>query len=370
MTSKFIPGRSFALFAFLAVVVMVAGCDSFSGMVPTRDATNTESAEAPQAAPSTNGPPTGDANGGMEMAGQMPGPGEMEMPGTDGVEMAEMMMGEGELAVPDDGPEGFDTASDMAGQLGSTIPGDDAPDAATGTEGYFNQPGGIGLDPAVGDGAPGDLSTANGEYLNSFGGSGPDGPMAGPGGPAAVPGGPGQTPGRPGQKPRGNAGGKPAPAANPSAIGTKLRNKNGAPAPGSRPGPPRVGSAPKAASGGNSPAPSFNQQPLFRLSNPVCLFDGTGFSISFSVDYQLLREPEAGVSYFWVVSFEELDKSGQGSSIRKIQQPFKPTESSTLRVIVPLKGQPKEPYRCVIAAKKGNQLKQVSKSTTFPPTFK
>jgi len=363
MTSKFNLCRSFALFAFLAVVAMVTGCDSFSGMVPTSDTTNTESAEAPQAASSTNGPPTGNANGGMEMAGQMPGPGGMEMPGSDGVEMAEMMMGEGQLAVPDGGPDGFDTASDPAGQLGSTIPDDGAPDAVAGTDEYFNRPGGIGLDPAVGDGTPGDLGAANQEYLNSFGVGGE--------GPAAVPGGPDQSPGQPGQRPRGNASGKPAPAANPSAIGTKLRNKNGAPAQASRPAPPRTGSAPKAASGGNSPAPSFTQQPLFRLSNPVCLFDGTGFSISFSVDYQLLRAPEPGVSYLWVVSFEELDKSGQGSSIRKVQQSFKPTDSSsTLRVIVPLKGQPKEPYRCVIAAKKGNQLKQVSKSTTFPPTFK
>ena len=363
MTSPFNAGRPFAFVALIAVLAMVAGCDSFSGIVPTSDATNTGPAEAQQAAPRTNGPSAGGTNQGMEMSGQMPGAGGMEMPGADGVEMAEMMMGEGELAVPDGSPDDSGRMADFARQLGSTIPGDEAPDAAAGTEAYVNQPGGIGLDPAVGDGAPGDLATASAEYLKSAGG--------GPAGPAQVPGGPGQSPGIPGgQRPRGNAAGKPAPPTNPSAIGTKLRNKNGSPAPGSRPTPPRTSGAPKTASGGKSPAPSFTQQPLFRLSNPVCLFDGTGFSISFSVDYQLLRAPEPGVTYLWVVSFEELDKSGQGSSIKKIQQAFKPTESSTLRVIVPLKGKPKEPYRCVIAAKKGNQIKQVSKSTTFPPTFK
>ena len=52
------------------------------------------------------------------------------------------------------------------------------------------------------------------------------------------------------------------------------------------------------------------------------------------------------------------------------QQAFKPIDSNTLRVIVPLKGKPKEPYRCVIAAKKGKEMRQVSKSITFPPTFK
>ena len=72
------------------------------------------------------------------------------------------------------------------------------------------------------------------------------------------------------------------------------------------------------------------------------------------------------------MSFEELDKSGTGSTVRKVQQAVRPSDSGSgsLKVVVPLKGQPKEPYRCVIAAKKGNQVKQVSKSTTFPPSFK
>ncbi len=361
MPTRLNAGMSIALFALLVLTLVAPGCDSFTGMVPTEDADHPDMVDATKRAPSVGESVSGSGDTGMHAAGPMPGPGQMDMPDSDGVEMANMMMNAGELAIPDDAPDDFDSTTDFAAQLGTAIPGDDAPDAVTGTDAYFNQPGGIGLDPAVGDGAPGDLGTANDEYLQSFGGN----QAGGPGGAA-------DAPGLSGPRPQGKARNKPPSGPPPSAIGTKLRSRGPGNPAAQKPSSTRPGTAPKPSTSGNTAPPGFPQQPLFHLTNPVSLYDGTGFSIGFSVDYQLLRAPEPGVSYLWVVSFEELDKSGRGSSVRKVQQTIRPSDSGsgTLKVVVPLKGQPKEPYRCVIAAKKGNQQKQVSKSTTFPPSFK
>jgi hypothetical protein len=351
------PGR-YGL-ALLLVATLTTGCDSLSGIVPTNEATTTAKSDS-EGQRNASPPSPGAASQSGRPGGDS---GEMAMPSGDGAEMAEMMMGEGELAVPDGSPDEFDTASDFAARLGTDVPDDGAPDAAAGTDDYFSQPGGIGLDPAVGDGKPGELGGATDEYLESFGPG-----LEAPGG---APGEFGESPGLPGQ--RGPRKGSAKPAAPPKAGGieTKLRPKGGA---GPAPVPSRPsGGAPQKPkpAGGGSPAPAFASQPLFKLTNPVSQFDGTGDSIGFSVDYQLLRGPDADATYFWVISFEELDKSGRGSDVRKVQQAFRPAnDTRTLKVILPLKGQPKEPYRCWIAAKKGNQVKQVSRTTTFPPSFK
>jgi hypothetical protein len=351
------PGRHGL--ALLLVAALTAGCDSLSGIVPTNDATTT--AKSGSEGQDTASQPS---QGAASQSGR-PGGGrdEMAIPNGDGAEMAEMMMGEGELAVPGGAPDEFDTASDFAGQLATAVPDDGAPDAARGKEDYLSQPGGTGLYPAGGEGKPEDFSQPTDEYLEAFAPG-----LEGPGGPPDEF---GESPRLPGQRGPRKGSAKPTAPPKPGGLETKLRPKGGArPAPvPSRP-PIAAPQKPKAG-GGGSPAPAFASQPLFKLSNPVSTSDGIGDTIGFSVDYQLLRGPDADATYFWVISFEELDKSGRGSDVRKVQQAFRPAnDTRTLKVILPLKGQPKEPYRCWIAAKKGNQVKQVSRTTTFPPAFK
>jgi hypothetical protein len=351
-----------ALLAMLTIALVMTGCDTFSGIVPQDDAGNqAETADSGEAAPTQSAARIRQSQSNS-----------MGMPPSGEGGMAEMMAGQGEMAIPDGSPDEMDTAGEFAAQFGTAIPDDGAPGPGEGTDEYFSSGAGI-ADPALGSGAPGDfeegttgyLDTVNagagalfnpddydvyGNYVGSGAGKGTAKPAAG------------------GTRPRGPAAGK---ADAPSGRESVLRNKN----PRARPAP-QPSARPKGSSGGAASPPKavsppvLSQQPLFRLSNPVAQFDGTGFSIGFSVDYQLLRAPENGATYYWVISFEEQDKSGRGSQIRKIQQAFRPTDSSTLTAVIPLKGKPKEPYRCVIGAKKDGKLSQVSRTTTFPPTFK
>ena len=95
-------------------------------------------------------------------------------------------------------------------------------------------------------------------------------------------------------------------------------------------------------------------------------YDGTGFAIGFGADYQILRAPEEDTQYVWVVSFTELSKTGTGSRPRLVNTPIKLQDSGSLRVVVPLQGQPKGPFKCMVAAKKGGRIQQVTKWVSFP----
>ena len=87
-------------------------------------------------------------------------------------------------------------------------------------------------------------------------------------------------------------------------------------------------------------------------------YDGTGFAIGFGADYQILRAPEEDTQYVWVVSFTELSKTGTGSRPRLVNTPIKLQDSGSLRVVVPLQGQPKGPFKCMVAAKKGGRIQR------------
>ncbi len=348
--------------AVLAIALVFTGCDAFSGIVPQGDAIDkTETVDNGESTPSHSAAPNSQSQ-----------PNSMGMPPSGEGQMAEMMAGEGEMAIPGGLPDEMDTAGEFASQFGTAIPDDGPSEVGGGTDEYFSSATGM-TDPALGPDAPGSLEEGTTGYLDTVnGGAGalfnPDdydvyGNYIGKG--AAKTSG-NTTAG--GASPRGPAAGK---SETPAGRESVLRNKN----PRTRP-IPQPSTRPNGSSGGVVPPPKndspavFSAQPLFRLSNPVAQFDGTGFSIGFSVDYQLLRAPEDGVTYYWAITFQELDKSGRGSQVRNVQQAFRPTDSSTLNVVIPLKGQPKEPYRCVIGAKKDGKNSQVSRITTFPPTFK
>jgi hypothetical protein len=354
--------RCGALLAVFASVLFLVGCDAFSGLVSQGDSGNqTETVDSGEATTQSTGPV------------RQSQPNGMGMPPSGEGEMAEMMAGDGGMSIPGGPPDEMDTAGDFAAQFGTAIPDDGAPGPGAGTDEYFSSGAGV-ADPAQGTGAPGDFEDGTTGYLDTVnGGAGalfnPDdydvyGNYIGSGAVKKA-----GTPAAGGARPRGPAAGKDDA---PSGRESVLRNKN----PRARP-VPKPSARPNGSSGGTTVPPPKTEppavlsgQPLFRLSNPVSHFDGTGFSLGFSVDYQLLRAPENGTTYYWVISFEEQDKSGRGSQMRKIQEAFRPTDSSTLKVVIPLKGKPKEPYRCVIRAKKDGKLSQVSPTATFPTTFK
>ena len=348
--------------AAFAIALFFTGCDAFSGIVPQGDASDkTETADKAESTPSHSAAPNRQSQ-----------PNSMGMPPSGEGQMADMMAGEGEMAIPGGPGDEMDTAGEFASQFGTAIPDDGPQGPGGGTDEYFSSAAAM-TDPALGPDAPGSLEEGTTGYLETVnGGAGalfnPDdydvhGNYIGKG---AVKTSGNTTAG--GANPRGPAAGK---SATPAGRESVLRNKNPRARPAPQPSTPPAGSSGGATSPPkNNPPATFSGQPLFRLSNPVAQFDGTGFSIGFSVDYQLLRAPEVGATYYWAITFQELDKSGRGSQIRKVQQAFRPTDSSTLKVVIPLKGQPKEPYRCVIAAKKDGKTSQVSRMTTFPPTFK
>ena len=349
------------LMAAFAIALFLTGCDAFSGIVPQGDASDkTETADKAEPTQSDSAAPNRQSQ-----------PNSMGMPPSGEGQMADMMAGEGEMAIPGGAPDEMDTAGEFASQFGTAIPDDGPQGPGGGTDEYF--PAAAMTDPAFGSGAPGDFANGMTDYFETVnGGAGalcnPDdydvhGNYIGKGAVKTA----GSTTAR-GAKARGPATGK---AAAPAGRESVLRNKNSRARSAPQPSP-----APTGTSGGatsppkNNPPAAFSEQPLFRLSNPVAQFDGTGFSIGFSVDYQLLRAPEVGATYYWAITFQELDKSGRGSQVRTVQQAFRPNDSSTLKVVIPLKGQPKEPYRCVIGTKKDGKFSQVSRMTTFPPTFK
>jgi hypothetical protein len=280
----------------------------------------------------------------------------------DGEGMAGMMSGEGEMADMSGAPDGMEMTADFTSEFGDGIPDSGAPDSSMGTNQYFSG-GGAGLaDPANGENAPGEFADASGDYLKEFQ-AGEGEPLFDPSdydvfgnyiGKVAA-----------GQKPVAPpAGGKPAPARE-----SVLRNKNGKPRPVANPfaaDPPPAAEV-KPAAGGQPAAASLGPQYIFHLKNQVSNFDGTGFSIGFSVDYSLQLAPEEGATFVWMISFEELNKEGRGSSMRKVQQAFKPSDSGTLRMVVKLDGKPKEPYRCAIGMRKNGKITQVSRIVVFPP---
>ena len=95
MPRRFNAGMSIALFAVLGVTLVAPGCDSFTGMVPTEDADHPDMVDATKRAPSVGESVSDSGDTGMHAAGPMPGPGQMDMPDSDGVEMANMMMNVG-----------------------------------------------------------------------------------------------------------------------------------------------------------------------------------------------------------------------------------------------------------------------------------
>jgi hypothetical protein len=286
----------------------------------------------------------------------------------DGEGMAGMMSGEGEMSDMSGAPNGMDMTADYTAQFGEDIPDSGAPDGSMGTDQYFSE-GGAGMaDPASGENAPGEFADTSGDYLKEL--------EAG-GGPALfdpsdydvfgnyIGKGAGAKPAAPGQEPAGpQAGGKAAPDRE-----SVLRNKNTKPRPVANPfaaDPPPAAEVKQA--GGKQPVvAALGPQYIFHLKNQVSNFDGTGFSIGFSVDYSLQLAPEEGATFMWMVSFEELNKEGRGSAVRKVQQAFKPSDSGTLKMVVKLEGKPKEPYRCAIGMRKNGKTTQVSRIVIFPP---
>jgi hypothetical protein len=292
----------------------------------------------------------------------------------DGEGMAGMMSGEGEMSDMSGAPNGMDMTADYTAEFGEDIPDSGPPNGSMGTDQYFSG-GGAGMaDPASGENAPGEFADTSGDYLKEF--------EAG-GGPALfdpndydvfgnyIGKGAGAKPAAPGPKPFGpEAGEKTAPDRE-----SVLRNKNSKPRPVANPfaadPPPAAAPQPaaeaKPATGGQSAPANLGPQYIFHLKNQVSNFDGTGFSIGFSVDYSLQLAPEEGATFVWMVTFEELNKEGRGSSMRKVQQAFKPSDSGTLKMVVKLKGKPKEPYRCGIGMRKNGKTTQVSRIVIFPP---
>ena len=282
----------------------------------------------------------------------------------DGEGMAGMMSGEGEMSDMSGAPNSMDMTADYTAQFGEDIPDSGAPDGPMETDQYISGGGAGVTDPASGENAPGEFADTSGGYLKEFkpGSLKPGGEML----PASMsPMNTGKGAGAAGQKPAGpQAGGKAAPDRE-----SVLRNKNAKPRPVANPfaaDPPPAAEVKQA--GGKQPVvAALGPQYIFHLKNQVSNFDGTGFSIGFSVDYSLQLAPEEGATFMWIVSFEELNKEGRGSAVRKVQKAFKPSDSGTLKMVVKLEGKPKEPYRCAIGMQKNGKVTQVSRIVIFPP---
>ena len=325
---------SLVMASFLAATV---GCETASDSIPTKTSSSSNQGTSTS---------TGAAGGGQQHGP----PGEAGMQGMDPSNMAGMagMMGDGSI-IDGGAPGNADMTSEYVAQSTLLEPGDvPAANASemleAGGFGTTTQPGFNGGAPEGSEGGEG----AVGGYLES-GGAGFN-PYTNPEnfdvygsyiGPVAKTPKASARPQKPVERRREDV----------------LRNRNQITR-------QVAGAAPKLS--GSRGGSGTGQQAVMSIRNPVMNYDGTGFAIGFGADYQILRAPEEDTQYVWVVSFTELSKTGTGSRPRLVNTPIKLQDSGSLRVVVPLQGQPKGPFKCMVAAKKGGRIQQVTKWVSFP----